>query len=76
MCILKKHIYIDLYIKYMCIYIQILFTFIHMCVYLCIHNKYTQYTYIVCKHKLLYRMQLIAINHFAVINKIKYQHDE
>ncbi len=36
-----------------------------MCLYLYIHNKYTQYTHILCKQKLLFWMRLITINHLT-----------
>ncbi len=36
-----------------------------VCVYLCIHNKYTQYTYIYYANKNLFWMRLIAINHLT-----------
>ncbi len=36
-----------------------------MCLYLYIHNKYTQYTHILCKQKLI----LDAINRLIALNK-------
>jgi len=38
-----------------------------MCVYLYIQINYTLYTHILCKHKLLFWMRLIAINRFPAI---------
>ncbi len=40
-----------------------------MYVYLYIHNKYTQYTHILCKQKLLFWMQLITINRLTALIK-------
>ncbi len=42
---------------YTCNYFQNIYC---MCVYLYIHNKYTQYTHILCKQKLLFWMRLIV----------------
>ncbi len=37
--------------------------YMHVCVFIqYIHNKYTQYTHILCKQKLLFWMRLITIN--------------
>ncbi len=41
-----------------------------MCVYLYIHNKYTQYTHILCKQKLLFWMRLFAINSLTPLHLI------
>ncbi len=38
-----------------------------MCVYLYLHNKYTQYTHILCKQKLLFWMRLIANNRLTAL---------
>ncbi len=38
-----------------------------MGVYLYIHNKYTQYTHILCKQKLLFWMWLIVINRLTAL---------
>ncbi len=35
-----------------------------------IHNKYTQYTHTLCKQKLLFWMQLIAINRLTALIEI------
>ncbi len=43
-----------------------------MCFYLYIHNKYTQYTHILCKQKLLFWMRLFAINHLTALIYIQY----
>jgi len=40
-----------------------------MCVYLFIHNKYTQHTHILSKHKLLFWIRLIVINHLTALVK-------
>ncbi len=47
------------------VYISDLF---YVCVYFYINNKYTQYTNILCKQKLLFRIRLIAINHLTALN--------
>ncbi len=49
-----KYIYVYIYIYiyiYVCVCVNI-FLNTCMCVHLYIHNKYTQYTHILCKHKL------------------------
>ncbi len=40
-----------------------------MCLYLYIHNKYTVHINILCKQKLLFWMQLIAINRLTALKK-------
>ncbi len=42
-----------------------------MYVFLYIHNKYTQYTHILCKQKRLLWMRLITINHFSTKFNLK-----
>ncbi len=39
----------------------------HVFVFIYIHNKYTQYTHVLCKQKLLLWMQLIAINRLTAL---------
>ncbi len=36
-----------------------------------IHNKYTQYTHILCKQKLLFWMRLITINRLTTLIQIE-----
>ncbi len=56
--------YINIYMKILSKYIQ------NVCVFIYIHNKYTQYTHILCKQKRLFWMQLIVINHLAALANI------
>ncbi len=45
---------------------------VHACLYLYIHNKYTQYTLILCKQILLFWMRLITITSLtALVDNIK-----
>ncbi len=57
------YIYIYIYI-YICVCVCKYFLNTCMCVHLYIHNKYTQYTHILCKHKLLF---LDAMNRLTAI---------
>ncbi len=77
MFIFKKNM-LRLYIKYIYTLYQ-LYKYIHlntckyfqnrccMCVCLYIHNKYTQYTHMFCKQKLIFWMRLIMINHLTAL---------
>ncbi len=67
-----ENIYMYIHIIYI-IYKQLIYKhniflkYIHACVWIYIHNKYTQHTRILCKQKLLFWMQLITINRWTAL---------
>ncbi len=44
---------------------------LYVFVFIYTHNKYTQYTYILCKHNLLFWMRLIIKQQIRVMHRIK-----